>query len=447
MRKIKEIGFAILGLILSVFAAELTLGQAERQAVENAYEVQSQKMEEQSTEWDKRNKYASYMPSVNYSLNYMKMDGNTVERANSSFDMFIPESLRGFIENPNKMYENSFSHEISVTQPITNGGMEVFAIGIARNTKKSVELQTQSTRQDAIYSVRKAYFDAIGAREFSGVARRSLEWVRKNMESVRARHEAGTVPPTDLLQWEAEVIQKESDLKQAEAAEKLAVLTLYQYMGIAANEADVAVQLESFDRFEQWFQNGAAGMDGSIESSLELQALRSYTKIAKGFKNVAASGFLPRVNAFYTYSWTAWDKLEPYDERKGWTAGVVLNVPLFSGLRNTSSFKKADYDYKKAAVDEKKTENLLAMNLERVRLFYTSSYEGAKAAKKKNELMTKQLSIMQKRYDGGLVNQSQLLEISLAADLARISYIQKLFECLLLESEYKKTVGKLEVIQ
>ena len=61
--------------------------------------------------------------------------------------------------------------------------------------------------------------------------------------------------------------------------------------------------------------------------------------------------------------------------------------------------------------------------------------------------MDRQLDIMQKRYDGGLVNQSQLLEVSLGAKLTRIGYIQKLIECLLYEAEYYKNVGKLEVTQ
>ena len=92
-------------------------------------------------------------------------------------------------------------------------------------------------------------------------------------------------------------------------------------------------------------------------------------------------------------------------------------------------------------------ESQFKVNLERIKLFYKASYEAVTAAKKQQELMEKQLDIMQKRYDGGLVNQSQLLEVSLGEKMARIGYIHKLFECLLYEAEYLKNVGKLEVTQ
>jgi hypothetical protein len=78
-------------------------------------------------------------------------------------------------------------------------------------------------------------------------------------------------------------------------------------------------------------------------------------------------------------------------------------------------------------------------------MFYKAAYHGVSAAKIQRDLMDKQLQLMQQRYDGGLVNQSQLLEVAFGSRMARVGYIQKLLECLLLQSEYLKNTGKLEV--
>ena len=101
----------------------------------------------------------------------------------------------------------------------------------------------------------------------------------------------------------------------------------------------------------------------------------------------------------------------------------------------------------KAEVELQQVQNQFTVNERRIRLFHQAAYESVGAAQKQQELMEKNLDIMQKRYEGGMINQSQLLEVSLGARMARIGYIQKLFECLLLEAEYMKTIGTLEVTE
>ena len=59
--------------------------------------------------------------------------------------------------------------------------------------------------------------------------------------------------------------------------------------------------------------------------------------------------------------------------------------------------------------------------------------------------MERNVKAMQQRYDGGLVNQTQLMEVALGEEQARLGYLDKLFSCLLLEAEYYKTTGQLAV--
>jgi len=431
-------------LALELHAETLTLGDVERRAVTQAFEARAQHFEERSKAWAKRRAIAEYMPSVRYTTTYLRMYEKTVEEANRAFESMFPPSVP-MPRNPNRLYEDSFSHEISVNQPITNGGAEIISIRMAELGKKAAQLQQEAVKQEVIYSARKAYFDALAAAERTAVARQSLAWSKQNLERSRTRHEAGAVPYTDLLQWEAEVVQKESDLVAAEALERSALLALFQAMGYAPHEADTSIELLPLETFEQWYQKGPASMVGSVEGSPQLQAIRTLTKVAKELRNLALSGFLPKVNVFYAYSWQAWDKLKPQDYGKGWTAGVVLDIPLFAGTRNSANYRESQYNYLKGLVEERRVHNQFEVNLERIALMYGAAYQAVKAAHKQHELMDKQLAIMQKRYDGGQVNQSQLLEVALGVEQTRIGYIQKLLECLLLEAEQLRATGKLEV--
>jgi outer membrane protein TolC len=465
---------------VSAHAGVLSLANAERKAVEKAFEVQSQELEERAREWEKKNKVAGYLPTVSYTGTYMMMDDRTVNRANQFFesiedpsqnpftligrnaylidsiiqvndggalpdpDLYMGGGMEDF-ENPQPMFRNSFSHAISVTQPITNGGVELIAITIAKHTKKAVELQLEATRQEALYSARNAYFDALQAAEAVTISRKSLAFAERNLKKAKARHESGAVPVTDVLRWEAEVIRNQNALAQAEAGNRVAVLLLYQAMGTRISEADGGVKLDPVEAYEQWYAKGPAQTAESVETNPQLRAIKSYTKAARGYEQVSKSQYFPKLNAFYTYSWPAWNKLQPWQERRGWTAGAVLSVPIFTGFRNTTSYRMSRFEYKKTVVEERKVENQLRINLERIAQFYKAAYESVEGAKKQRELMDRHLAAMQQRYDGGLVNQTQLLEVALGVDQARLGYIEKLFNCLLLESEYLKAVGKLSV--
>lgn len=446
MNRIIPILIIISGTCLSQV---LTLKEVEQKALDQSFAMQAQRSEERSKEWEKWNTVAGYMPSADYTLTYMQMDATTVENANSGFD-FINQGLPPGtppLENYNELYEKSFAHEIKVTQPIFNGGAEVVAISIARHTKKAIELQEKSAEQDAVYNARKAYFDAITAAEWAKISEQSLVWAKQNLVRSRAKQAAGSVPITDVMQWEAEVLQKESDVLQARAIRQTAMLGLYAAMGMTVSQGDRDAELEGLGVFEKWYRKGQMPTNAQAAQGPQYQSLQSYTKAAKGYRNLSVSAFLPKVNAFYQYSWPAWDKFEPRDDRKGWTAGVIATVPLFSGFRNSTGVKKAGYQYHKAVVQEQETLNGLEMNFERIALMYRASYKSVEASRKQSELMEKQMRIMQKRYDGGLVSQSQLLEVALGAQQTRLAYVQKLFECLLLESEYRKNAGQLEVTQ
>ncbi len=432
-------------------AALLTLADAERRAASNGFDVMIKRSEEISQKWEARNAMTNYLPSVTYGATYLRMDGKTVRDANESYDMIMQGLFSSFApgtqtpDNPNKLYEYSLSHEICVTQAITNGGAEIIAIGIAGELKTAAALQAEAARLEAIYNTRKSYFDVIIATEQTLIAEQALAFAQQNLAKAKTRNASGAVPQTDVLQWEAEVSQKESDFLMAKAGRSCAVTVLLGAMGMGTENADTSLLLQPITIFEAQCKKERIIADGSLEKNQLVRSVCAYTRATKGFKRMAASRDFPRLNAFYKYAWPAWDRIEPRTERKGWTAGVALNVPLFSGFRTTTSCRKADEEYRKAEIVEAQVKSQLALNLNRIVLFYEAAYQAVGATEKQKELMEKQLSIMQERYDGGLVNQTQLLEVALGANCAKMNHVRKLFECLLLAAEYDKTMGILEV--
>lgn len=458
-----------------LFGNELSLQNAEQQAIENSFSVQQKRYLELAKEWEKKATISGYLPQISYSLTYLKMLKENVKEANEAysgimdplFNIFyglhdsnsVNNVLMGMGQaasepSPNTLFQHNLTHEISLNQPISNGGVEIMAIKIAKYTKKAIELEFESTKQNAIYNTRKSYFDAVSAKARTEVAIEDLEWVKANLAVAKKMHEAGKLPITDVLQWQSDLSQRESSLLEAQATEKFMSLNLLHNLAIEDKSPETLI-IEKPDVFFNKFTNSPKQLSGAVETSPDLQALKEYTKVSEQSKNIAISSFLPKLNAFANfsvnnkidkaeYSGTIINEGDWYTSKPSITAGAVLTVPLFSGLKNSRSLKKAKYEYEQSIINEKDVESQLSVNLERIKLFYEAAYAGVQSSQKQMELMKKNIDIMQSRYEGGLINQSQLREVALGYKQTRIGYIHKLFECLLLEAEFNKNVGRLE---
>lgn len=464
-------------LCVPMHAEVLTLGKAEHAAATTGFATRARHFEERTKEWEKWNAVAGYLPTVDYQLTYLRMDRDNVEAiqsATSGFgDILIPNDIRldtleravfgdtlpsmlytappqpqsdaAEASSPFAAFERSWKHEFKINQPITNGGLEVMAIGIANHTKKAIELQQEAGRQQAIYGARKAYFDALSARERTLVAQQTLAWNQRNLEKARVRQDAGAIPITDVLQWEADVAEKEGELQEARAVARLMVLNLHQAMGVPLGKADTLVALQPLEVFEAWYDRGMAQTEASVDSNLTLRMVREYTEVSRQSKGIAVGKMLPQLNAFLNYGWPSWREFLPPENTRTWTAGVLATVHLFQGFKGLTELRKTRYQHMQTQVEEDSIANLLAINIDRIGAFYRAAYAKVAASRRQMDLMAKQLEIMQQRYDAGLVNQSQLLEVELGARNTRIGYIMALFECLLYEAEYHRETGSLEV--
>jgi len=420
-----------------IMAQKLTLDDVERAAAINSFEVRSKKHEQSAMEWRRKNATANYLPQINYDLTYMHlgMDKQTIK------------ATQGQPNNPNAMYEDSFAHELSVSQPITNGGVEIYAIRLAEHIEKAFKAEQRSVTENSITSARKCYFDLIAVREMKKVAQKTIEWTKKNLETAKMKFEVGSTVKLDVLRWESELVKANSSLKKIAASEVTATYLLFHSMGKKFNESDLMVELMSLGEIEALFENSSIDQSSTIENSTTSLILKESVKIAKGQSDIAFSNFLPKVNAFYKKTWPAKDAFLPNSDASYWSAGIVISIPLFSGLRNYTSYKQSKSEEFKSIADSIAVKNNLKILKERLKANFNVLKDAAASSKKQEELAKAQLDSIQKRYDAGVDTQSHLLEVSVIVQNAELGYISSLFDALKAESEYNKITGNMKGVK
>jgi len=425
----KLIPIALFGLILSLQAQLLTLKEAESRAVKNSFEIRVKQSEEQSKEWEEKNAISNYLPSVDYSLLYLKTDPDFVDKNSSPF---------------NPLYDNSFSHEISVKQPITNGGAEIMAIKVAKQLKESFNIQKREVTENAISTVQNRYFDLVQLRAAKLLLAKTIEWQGRNLESAQVKEKAGAIPPTDLLRWETELLTSQNELQLLEINEKSALFALWQAMGEQIGNTIPTVELQSPDELEKLLHQSTIDTTRSIENATSAKLVKQGVLLSGSMKQLKMSAFLPKINAFYSYKWPTTDEFAPQQDGSFWNAGISLSIPIFSGFRNYTAYKQAEYDEMSAKTQMESVNNSLQIGKESISFNYFHTLQSLKLAKQKIDLTTRQLAAVQQRYELGGIGQSVLLEVESAVKAARLEHLDGVIKALKYKTEYQKITGIME---
>ena len=419
----------------TVMGEVLTLQNAEQKAVENAFEIRATEKEMESKEWEQKNVFTNYLPTVDYNMAYVRMDQDTYDKA-------LVASGGGL----STVNLNSYSHEIAVKQPITNGGAEIYAINIAKHSKKAFIHERDAQIQSVILNTRNMYFRLINAKQYLKISTQSLEWNKQKYKETQARKEMGLLPETEVLRWYSEVVTSEKDVSMATNNVRVLALQLYATMGIAMDDVPNEIIVDQFKYFEDRFY-GTTLQEGNYLDNPQLKSIEEYTEVSRGYKDLTTSNFLPKVNAFFNYSWPASDEITPDFDNEGWTTGVTASVPLFHSFKNYTKRQQALSEYSKSQIDEAKAKNNLKINSERLKLDFETAKKNVESSKSLMILMTRQKEMMDQRYKEGLTTQLELMEISVSSQRAEMSYVSELLTALSLEAEYLISIGKLEVIK
>lgn len=137
-------------------------------------------------------------------------------------------SLNGYMSDTNRRFQNinpryGSTLRFSFSQPLLRDfgfKMNRREIIIAQNNRDISEMNSNRSFEDAIYSVKDAYWNLVYSIENLKVRRQSLSLARELLEKNRAEIEAGTLAPIEILTAQADVATREADILEAEAMVK-----------------------------------------------------------------------------------------------------------------------------------------------------------------------------------------------------------------------------------
>lgn len=420
-------------------AAEvLTLEQAVAAALKHNEELTAANAQVDAAQAGLSEARAAFLPKVTLSESYVRSDnplmvlGAKLNQEIVTPADFAPDVLNG----PDPM--TNYTTRVEAVQPLFNGGRSALGVKQARLGLDAADQRRERVRQETVFSVIKAYYGVLLARESHAVATRSLETSEANVRLADARYRAGAVLQSDLLRAKVQLAEVQEMVTRTRNGITLANANLAFAMGVP--------QTTEFEAQEMLVPHR---IEGELESRLEqalnerpdLAAVGLQRRQAETGVTQARTAYLPSLNVIGQADWNSADFAG--DDAKSWAVMAVFQWNLFDGLATRARVRSALASSEQMRALEARTRS--AVQLQVRQAFYTvlASLDRIAATSSSVQEAEEGLRIVQKRYEAGMTTFVDVLGAETALIRARTGALQALYDNNVSYAELRLAVGSL----
>ena len=440
---------------LCIFAASMLLAQdrltldgAVKAALEQNQTLHAAAFDRDAGDWGKLNAITNFLPRVEVSGGLTRIDPASERRANAAVD-FI-KAAAGTLGIPQEAlseikpfaYRDTYSTDITVIQPIYNGGAEFVGLSAANATQDRSACAYRDREQEVVTNVKVAYFNALKAEELVGLAQEAVARTRRHLEMTNRRADAGMRTRTDVLRWEVQLASDEGNLVNAENGLALTRLQLNNAMGVDVNaqfvlakpaEADGdSVQALVPPASNQMAASTARGTDQSLSSEFlethpSMQIMQATLRLADVGVDQAWINFKPSVNAAFQYGWENNDT-PALDGIRPWALALQVKWPIFNSFGDYTRLQKARAEYHRTEAQVELFRRGLVMQATGAELNLRSALKRTEIARKSQQEALDVLNAVTRRYETGGASNVDLIDVQTAYTSAKASFITALYD-------------------
>ena len=447
MRKLILLTLTLL-LLSTINAVEIDLDQSIKLAQENNKEIQAEKYSLKSAKWGKFDAFSNFLPRVYLNSAIVRIDDDSYEMANA------PIQIPGFgIEFPAMfpIYRTTYTNNITVQQPIFNGGKIILGYQLADLAKQQAEIALENKELDISYTVASTYFGYLKLKDIQKLTQKSLSSSISHLQKVEKNFEVGTAKKSDVLQWKVKLNNDKTSILEVENGLEEILSFLRNLIGVDEN-IPTEIRLEKYDAEIDDY----AVMETAEIKSAKLEFLKK-VKIASPTLNsidlankmmkksycMAKGNFLPSVNLQFDYQIESDDEFD-FSGDDNWNLVAAISVPLFTGGSNFSKVKQAKYELLKT---KKQTENARDNYLVAAENVFNRLITNARIVNDNKialDFAAENHKIINQIFEQGMVTNSELLDAEIMLFGSEINLISSYYDYLLTKFEMKKYKGEME---
>ncbi|WP_409563854.1 TolC family protein [Methylomonas koyamae] len=417
-------------------AGTYTLEQAVEQALANNPELHIMQERIEQADAQLGQALANFYPQIKTSLSYQHSDNPAM-----AFSMIIAQrrlNLNGGDFNHPGGVDN-YRPQVTATYSLFRGGQDYYLSQAAQLGVESSELERAATRNRLVNNVTAAYYGGLAAIEAHQVNNRAIEAVQSELNQSKIQFDAGVVLKSDVLSLETQLAEaRDAEIQSAHAIE-LAQSLLKTLVGLNANEA-----FDFAGNVQPDLPGSPAGFDELLNQALaqhpELKTAEKRAAIAEQQLAAAKAAHLPRADAYVSYGSDSKD-LAFSSNRDNVSAGVMVEVDVFSGFATQEKVRKAEHELTAAQETVRQTRLRIENQLKSAQLGLQQALNRAVVSDVAVRAAEEALRLVNEQRRAGVVTVTRYLEAEVARDRARNRQIGARYDALRAEADLKQALG------
>lgn len=338
-------------------------------------------------------------------------------------------------------YDNSFNMTAQATLPLYNQSI----IAGSRAARKAVELEEKGlevSENEIRAQVKRAYYDALLARESLQVLILSLENAQSNLENIRSQFAQELVPEYDVIRAQVQVENLRPDIFAAQNNFEASIYNLKLLTGIPQ---EIPLQLE--ESLEEFYEeaNLFALEQYSLENNPQLDQLETQVALREAQIDLQEANFYPSLSAFGNYAYQAQANNFDFDEYF-WvntsSVGVQLSIPVFEGLTRLRQIEQAKIDLEQTQIQKDFQRKSLSIQAQNALNRIQRAQRSLQAQEQNIAQAAKGLEIAVVSYQSGVGTLLEINDAELALTQARLNQLEAIYDFLYALADFNQITGE-----
>ncbi len=359
-----------------------------------------------------------------------------------AFGMIIAQRRLNFAPTTN--FNNpggtdNYRPEISAQISLFRGGQDYFQSKAAKFGIEAATLEKSAARNQLIKTVSSTFYAYLAAIEADKITDRSIDAVKKELQHSQNRYQAGTVLKSDLLSLQVQLAQAQDNKIQSANAIELAKTGLKTLLGINAAEAFEINSSENWQLPEDEITFESL-LETAIQQRPEILSVAKRIQIAQQQLNAARGAYLPKADAYVSYGSDS-KNLDYSGNLDNFTAGVMLEMDIFSGFHDSERIKKAEHELAIAEKIAKQMQLAIENEVKSSHLKVQEALARIKVTASSVLAAEEAFRLVNEQRKAGVVTVTRYIEAEVARDKSHARNIAARYDALRAQVELNQAIG------
>jgi outer membrane protein len=422
---------AAIGAAAQERTAPLTIEQALGLAVTNQPLIQQAQAAVQAAQARVGQAQSSYYPNLSGTASYMR-----VEPDQSFAFNFPPLPPMSFSLLP----VDNWDFHLGLNQVIYQFGKRGVQVRLAENGVAAARIGVEQIRTSLVFQTAQLFYASLFLREQVRALDSQLENLRQHLAGIKVREQTGSATQFEVLSTQVKISSLLSQRTEAQNQYSKQRIALMQMVGM-----DPGSDIELTGEFTQGSEPGdvQAFIADAIASRPEIRQAIEAEEAADLTRKLAATSGLPTLSARGTLGYKNGELPEIKAMSFNWTAGLLLNVPLFQGFFTARQIEEGQQRLAAAKENTAAVRRTLTTQVLQAYQDLLSARQQVEIAGTGLEQASRMVEVAKVQYDIGVITNLEFLDSQTALLMAQMTRLSAAYREVLSEYALQQAAGRL----